>query len=386
MATIEPYQTKGGRRWRVRYRTPARRQTDKRGFKTKRDAQAFAATVEVEKMRGGYISPTAGRATIEQIGTEWKAGLLDASESWRTRQLSIWETHVRPAWGPRYVGDVTAAAVQDWVNRLADKDRKPRTLSAKSIRHALGVLAGILDRAVAEQRLVTNPARGRIRVPRTPTAEKPYLSATQVEALSREIPAQYRTIFWVLASGGLRWGELAALRPRDILDNGRIRLNRAYSKSNGQSVLTDLKGHEARTVALPERVHAMVREAAKDRPPNDLIWQAPRRGGPLRPPTTGHWLDAAVHRCHEADARFPEHLPVHALRHTSASLMIASGAHVKTIQRQLGHKDAAMTLNQYGHLFEDDLDQVAEGMERLLFPDASGQNVGKKEKDEPQQA
>ncbi|HMO12272.1 MAG TPA: Arm DNA-binding domain-containing protein, partial [Actinotalea sp.] len=50
MATIEPYSTAGGaKRYRVRYRTPDRRQTDRRGFRTKRDAEAFAATVEVSK-------------------------------------------------------------------------------------------------------------------------------------------------------------------------------------------------------------------------------------------------------------------------------------------------------------------------------------------------
>lgn len=42
--------------------------------------------------------------------------------------------------------------------------------------------------------------------------------------------------------------------------------------------------------------------------------------------------------------------------------MIASGAHVKTIQRQLGHKSATMTLDNYGHLFDDDLDGVADRM------------------------
>ncbi|MFE3360668.1 tyrosine-type recombinase/integrase, partial [Streptomyces californicus] len=52
----------------------------------------------------------------------------------------------------------------------------------------------------------------------------------------------------------------------------------------------------------------------------------------------------------------------HQLRHTAASLMIASGAHVKTIQRQLGHKSATMTLDNYGHLFDDDLDGVADRM------------------------
>ncbi len=38
--------------------------------------------------------------------------------------------------------------------------------------------------------------------------------------------------------------------------------------------------------------------------------------------------------------------------------MIASGANVKTVQSQLGHKTATMTLDQYGHLFPDDLDDM----------------------------
>ena len=49
MAQVVPYQTADGRRYRVRYRTPDRRQTDKRGFRTKREAELFAATVEVSK-------------------------------------------------------------------------------------------------------------------------------------------------------------------------------------------------------------------------------------------------------------------------------------------------------------------------------------------------
>ena len=59
-------------------------------------------------------------------------------------------------------------------------------------------------------------------------------------------------------------------------------------------------------------------------------------------------------------------MTVHELRHTAASLMIASGANVKTVQSQLGHKTATMTLDQYGHLFADDLDDVADKMDDLV--------------------
>lgn len=62
---------------------------------------------------------------------------------------------------------------------------------------------------------------------------------------------------------------------------------------------------------------------------------------------------------------------------TAASLMIASGANVKTVQAQLGHKTATMTLDQYGHLFPDDLDDIAIKMDD--FVSECAQKVPKKE-------
>jgi integrase len=53
----------------------------------------------------------------------------------------------------------------------------------------------------------------------------------------------------------------------------------------------------------------------------------------------------------------------HALRHTAASLAIASGADVKVVEQMLGHKSATMTLDQYGHLYGDRLDIVADAMD-----------------------
>jgi integrase len=53
----------------------------------------------------------------------------------------------------------------------------------------------------------------------------------------------------------------------------------------------------------------------------------------------------------------------HGLRHTAASLAIASGADVKVVQQMLGHKSATMTLDLYGHLFGDRLDEVADALD-----------------------
>jgi integrase len=58
----------------------------------------------------------------------------------------------------------------------------------------------------------------------------------------------------------------------------------------------------------------------------------------------------------------------HALRHTAASLAIASGADVKVVQQMLGHKSATMTLDLYGHLFGDRLDEVADALDAAAAP------------------
>ncbi|HWS36465.1 MAG TPA: tyrosine-type recombinase/integrase [Actinoplanes sp.] len=58
-------------------------------------------------------------------------------------------------------------------------------------------------------------------------------------------------------------------------------------------------------------------------------------------------------------------LTPHELRHTAASLAVAEGANVKAVQRMLGHASAAMTLDVYADLFEDDLDQVTDRLDQV---------------------
>lgn len=71
------------------------------------------------------------------------------------------------------------------------------------------------------------------------------------------------------------------------------------------------------------------------------------------------WFHHAIARAQLVDAGFPR-VTIHDLRHTAASLAISAGANPKAVQRMLGHASAAMTLDTYADLFEDDLDAVSE--------------------------
>ncbi|WP_062890005.1 Arm DNA-binding domain-containing protein [Mycobacterium avium] len=82
MATIEKYETASGvTLYRVRYRKTDNRQTDKRGFRTKKAAEAFANTVEVKKLTGEFIPETAGRITVSNDQNLWMS-LGGAREKW----------------------------------------------------------------------------------------------------------------------------------------------------------------------------------------------------------------------------------------------------------------------------------------------------------------
>ena len=127
MATIERYETAtGATLYRVRYRTPDRRPTQKRGFATKRDAESFAATVEVTKMRGEYVAPSVGKTTIGELGPPWLARQRGHIKPSSARSYkSAWLIHVAPKWGETRIADVRYSDVAAWVAELGANGGAP---------------------------------------------------------------------------------------------------------------------------------------------------------------------------------------------------------------------------------------------------------------------
>jgi integrase len=121
------------------------------------------------------------------------------------------------------------------------------------------------------------------------------------------------------------------------------------------------KGHERREVSIPRFLIGELAKHCEGRARDDLVFTGIRGGKALRAPI---FRRAAFDRA--AAAIGMPGLHPHELRHTAASLAIASGANVKVVQQMLGHKSAAMTLDQYGHLFGDQLDEIADAMDAAV--------------------
>jgi integrase len=247
-------------------------------------------------------------------------------------------------------------------------------LEAATVGKVFRVFSLMLALAVKDGRLARNPASG-VNLPRVTAGRRRYLTHAQVARLAeattqpalgtratereREAAHSYALVVQVLSYCGLRWGELAALKVSSLdLLRRRIEVRESVVEVDGKLVWGAPKGHERRSVPVPaflvEELAAHV--VGKDR--GDLVFVGVRGGGVLR---NRVFRRAAFDRA--ATSLGLAGLVPHELRHTAASLAVSAGANVKAVQRMLGHASAAMTLDTYADLFDDDLDAVADRLD-----------------------
>ncbi len=361
MGSVKPYDTAKGRRYRVRYLRPDQQPTQKRGFTTKRAAELFLATVEVDISQGRYIEPSLARVTVAEWMQTWLAARGDLRATTRSRVTHIIHKHIDPALGPIRIGNLTRLQVQEWASALPG--------APATVRKTVNVLSGALRFAVEDGRLPSNPAQ-RLKLPKVVKATKRYLSHEQVASLARAVGQisggfqhGYHLVILVLAYCGLRWGELSGLRVRDIdLDRRRLAIRQTVVADRGYQRIEPPKDYEQRSVPIPQFLCEPLSRQIAGRPPDEPVFYGVR---------TKTWLRNHVFRVGWFDRAATEvgleGLTPHELRHTAASLAVSVGAHVKAVQRILGHASAAVTLDVYADLFDEDLDTVGESLNRVAM-------------------
>lgn len=356
MGSIRSYQISDGKRYRVRYRDPEHNQKLRAGFLTKHAAEEFLASITVSKSRGEYIDPADSRITLGELAGDWLKNQSHLKPS-SARPLEIaWRLQVAPRWDGVRVADIRFSNIQAWVTQLSAER------SASTVIRAFGVLAALLDVAVRDRRILSNPARG-VKLPRKVGKEKIYLSHEQVDLLATN-SGEKATLVQFLSYTGLRWGEVVALRVSN-LDSLRRRVNvtRNAVMVGGDIIEGTPKSHESRSVPFPAFLSEPLAKSCEGKSREDLLFGNGQTF--LRPPDPRNgWWVRALSAARSLDPTFPEFLTRHDLRHTAASLAVSAGANVKAVQRMLGHASAAMTLDVYADLFDDDLDAVATALDR----------------------
>jgi len=319
-------------------------------FARRVDAHHYLAQMETDMSRGQWHDPRLGKTLLRDWAKQFLATKADLKPKTRYMYDGVFRSRIEPVFGDRTVESIRSIDVRAWMSDLAAEG-----LSPARRRHCLGLLDQIMRAAVADRLIATNPCAAITRPAVQPRAQD-YLTMEEVDRLAAEVAAPYDLLVYVLACGGLRWGEAIALR-RGSCDLLRSQLLVVESIAETNRLhFGDTKTHQRRRVVIPGFVKdRLAQHLASNVGPNaDALVFATPSGAPLRYSNFYRkvWKPAMVRAGLGSRG-------THIGRHTAATLLLAAGADVKDVQAQLGHKDAAMTLNVYAAPFEGKREELA---------------------------
>jgi integrase len=249
---------------------------------------------------------------------------------------------------------VRPSHVEGWVVELRRKG-----FAESTIRSAYTILRAVLDTAVRDGALASNPAAV-IRRPRVTSKEAPHLTPPQVAELLRAAEgSRYASLFALLVHTGLRRGEALALLWSDVdLTNGMLRVRGTLARIDGHLLVTEPKTAKSkRFVPISAPAERLLRDlhAAQvvERSRAGSAWRqtgfvfTTEFGEPCDPRNAFRALKVAASK-----AGLPD-VGLHTLRHSAASVLLTHGVPLKVVSEILGHSSVAITGDVYGHVAPD---------------------------------
>lgn len=368
-----------GMRYRVRYLAPdGKEKSQSFPDKKKRDAQAFLANVQADILKGTYVDPDAGRTTFKQYADDWLAA---ATTDVLTRDRIEYELrlHVYPPLGDKPVASIQPATIRGSARGLQEKG-----LSAGYRRVLFSDVSMILNAAMDDKKIVSNPFSAKsIQRPRNvPTKLQPW-SVDRLTAFRAKLPDRYRVTVDLGSGCGLRQGEIFGVSPDD-LDATRptLRVVRQVKLVRGSLIFAPPKGGKTREVPLPASVARRLSDHAKQYAPVEVtlpwgtltgdpttvrLYLTTADGLPLSRSkfNPGVWKPAI----RATDIPDDRRNGMRVLRHTYASVLLDAGESIKALSTYLGHADPGFTLRTYTHLLPTSEDRTRRAIDAAFGED-----------------
>jgi integrase len=328
-------------------------------FPTLEQAKARRAEMLVENQRG-RLSPSP-RLTLREAFQAWHEAATASTPTVLTRSghpykpsvLRGYESdmrlHVLPELGALRLGEVRRRDVQALVDRLLGPG-----FSASKVQNCVMPLRALYRHQIQRDEITVNPTTN-LRLPADHSRRDRVASATEAAALLAALPEDDRALWATAMYGGLRLGELRALRWSDVdLAGGLIRLSRSWDAKEGPVEPKSRKG--TRTVPLTPALRDLLaeRKAATGREGEQFVFgvhaDAPFTPSHIRKRAKTAWEAANVERAkRQQDPLVP--IGFHECRHSYVSLMVDAGFSLERVGDYVGHASTYMS-ERYRHLLD----------------------------------
>ena len=347
---------RGAASWELRYEGPMVDGERKTIYESVRGSRAQADRALRERLaqveQGSYLPRSS--QTVAEFMQKWLDTYVATNTSARTQQGYAYyiRRHIGPTLGMVRLQGLTAPQIQAMYGSM-----KEQGLSNQTVLHCHRIFKQALGYAVKWGDLKINPADAATAPRPEKTQLETWEGGTFQKFLTFAEGSQFRELYHLAALTGMRRSELCGLKWEDIdLDNGSLRVVRTLQRLDGLGLVEGRPKTDKlrRTLVLSPTAIATMRRVRACQNENRLrlgdIWQgrghvfSNENGTPISGERVSKDFAKIVKR------NDLPHIPLHGLRHTAASLMIAGGVHARTIADILGHSSISTTMDVYGHL------------------------------------
>ncbi|PKG28772.1 site-specific integrase [Cytobacillus horneckiae] len=377
MASYQKYKTKQGDKWMFKLsvgidpETGKKLMTTRRGFKTKKEAQAAYMKLKQE-IDSGLLSKQS--LLFEDVFKEWwDIHSKTVKPSTKYSKISKFQKHILPRFGKLKMKDITKGYCQRVINEIAKEID-----SVNDIKIQANL---VFKYAVKMDYILKNPMEY-VTIPKKEESflaneedERNYWTKDELKQflkLAKEhMSKQYFMMFYLLIYTGMRKGELIALTWDDInLNEQTININKTMFFEKGKEIIQTAKKYasnrvidiDTHTTKLLSNWKVKQKESLLadgiTTKPQYVLFRSDLR--PLRLAYPNELLNSfiTVYDLHR--------ITIHGLRHTHASMLFEAGASIKEVQARLGHKDIQTTMNVYTHVTKTMSQKTAENFLKFM--------------------